>query len=76
MRGGNESRQGGLAQSQYVQPRSQSPYHIDDVGDVPFEIECALVESDMTRVDPIGDKDLEGGEQPDDKVTQQDGKVT
>jgi hypothetical protein len=70
MRGGDESRQSSLAQGQYVQPRTQSPNHIDDVGDVLFEIECAFVESDMTRVDPIGNKDLEGGEQPDDKVTQ------
>ena len=51
-------------------------HHLDDVGRVLLEIEGTLVEGDVACVDPIGDEDLKAGEKSDDKVAQQDRKVT
>ena len=76
MRGGDQSRQGGLAQSHDVQSGTQMLHHLHDVGDASLEIEGTLVEGDVARIDPIGDEDLKAGEKSDDKVAQQDRKVT
>ena len=41
-----------------------------------FEVERTPLEGNVSGVDPIDDEDLKGGEQPNDKVTQKERKVT
>jgi len=71
----NESRHRSLAKGDHVQARTKNAHGFDEVCDVLLQGEATLIDGHVAGVDPIGDEDLERGQQAQDDLPQENGKV-